>query len=94
MALLENNRTFKVNQSKVLKTPINYKHSRTTIIRTEMQGETSKLEKRKKWNKKINMSGTQYLGKKKEEKKILQKKTQIKMVETCPNCVINKMQIT
>lgn len=45
MARLENNRIFKVNQSKVLKTPINYKHSRTTIIRSEMQGETSKLEK-------------------------------------------------
>ena len=69
MALLENNRTFKVNQSKVLKTPINYKHSRTTIIRTEMQGETSKLEKRQKWNKKINMSGTQYLKKKKRKRK-------------------------
>ena len=69
MALLENNRTFKVNLSKVLKTPINYKHSRTTIIRTEMQGETSKLEKRKKWNKKINMSGTQYLKKKKRKRK-------------------------
>lgn len=68
MALLENNRTFKVNQSKVLKTPINYKHSKTTIIRTEMQGETSKLEKRKKWNKKINMPGTQYLKKKKKER--------------------------
>ena len=53
MAGLENNRTFKVNQNKVLKTPINYKHSRTTIIRTEMQGETSKLEKRKKCNKKV-----------------------------------------
>ena len=78
MAGLENNRTFKVNQNKVLKTPINYKHSRTTIIRTEMQGETSKLEKRKKCNKKVNMPGTQYLKKKKKKKgkrkKILQKK--------------------
>ena len=87
MAGLENNRTFKVNQNKVLKTPINYKHSRTTIIRTEMQGETSKLEKRKKCNKKVNMPGTQYLKKKKKrkEKKNSTKETQRKMVETRPN---------
>ena len=31
MARLENNRIFKVNQSKVLKTPINYKHSRQPL---------------------------------------------------------------
>lgn len=52
-----------------------------------MQGETSKLEKRKKCNKKVNMPGTQYffLKKKGKRKKILQKKTQRKMVETRPN---------
>lgn len=41
-----------------------------------MQGETSKLEKRKKCNKKVNMPGTQYffLKKKGKRKKFYKRK--------------------
>jgi len=61
-----------------------------------MQGETSKLEKRKKCNKKVNMPGTQYFffKKKRKEKKNSTKENTKKNGRNTPKCVINKMQMT